>query len=98
MTSRLAILCVLLLAGCSHRASDDERLTQLVAEHAAAQMRLDPYRAAEFGIEEGLDRFGDYPSPTYYERVRQLYRRTRDALKDVDASRLSPGKRLEYRL
>jgi uncharacterized protein (DUF885 family) len=91
------------LAACAHVATRHgttagRRLAAVIAEHTKRIERLDPYWAPYHHLEEGLDEFGDYPSPEYFARTRAAYETAVANVSTIDPAALTPRDARTYRL
>jgi uncharacterized protein (DUF885 family) len=78
--------------------SDSEQLHHIVDEYTEAYKRLDAFQAPTYNVEELLSQFGDYPSPSYYDRNKKLLLNTTEKLKTVHADALQGKDKVLYRL
>jgi uncharacterized protein (DUF885 family) len=93
------VIALLLLNSCAPTTgSEDQRLSRLIAAHTQREERFDAFLAPYYGVEENLDKFGDYLSPQYFTRAKAMYRDALDNLQSIDVGRLSEEEQLEYRL
>ncbi len=73
-------------------------LNQIISDYTSAVRKLDAFHAPDFNIEEDLSKFGDYPSPEYFERSKKIVLNTNQKLKTVDFKKLSLSDQRTYRL
>lgn len=77
---------------------NDRTFDRVLSVYTESIKRIDAYNAAYFNIEENLDKFGDYPSPAYFERLRALLERTSLELEKISFEGLSENNQVTYQL
>lgn len=77
---------------------EDQKLTAVIEKYSAAQKRIDAYDAPYFGVEENLDKFGDFLTLEQRERQHQLVKTAMSDLQTVDPSKLSSAQSTAYAL
>lgn len=50
-----------------------EKLDKVIGIYTASSKKLDAYRATRYNLEEDFDKFGDYASPAYFDRAKQIF-------------------------
>ena len=70
----------------------------LLTRYTEAVKRLDPFSAPYFNIEADLDKFGDYPAPSFYQRMRGLLERTQTELGRIPTKDLSEQNLITFKL
>jgi uncharacterized protein (DUF885 family) len=97
-------LGLFLFFGCAHSGTTPERSAQsvrfnkIVSQYTDAQKKLDAYNAFLFDIEEDLPKFGDFLSPEFLKRSKQIEVDAQSTLKSVDASQLTGEDLTTYKL
>lgn len=76
----------------------NRQLKAITDAYTRAFMRLDPYYAPSFDLEEGLAEFGDFPSEAYFRRYEKLMRKTERELKAIKVESLNAEDRLSYEI
>lgn len=91
--------------GCGGRVQPESKvkpvsqLEQFVEQYTQESIRVDPFSAPYYDLTEGLDQFGDYPSPAYFTRYEKLIQSTWNRLEsEIDRSKLSARDELLYDL
>lgn len=97
-----------LFLSCAHRDSKNsyrqasslinEGFNAVLHEYTEGYKKLDPFYASIFGVEEDLGKFGDYPSPSFFARERNLLKTTADKLRFVIPGLLSKPELLTFYL
>lgn len=80
------------------KSQGDLAFEDLLQKHTEAAKRIDPFIAPYFGIEADLDKFGDYPTPTFYRRVRSHLERTQLELDRTPTADLSEQNLITFKL
>jgi uncharacterized protein (DUF885 family) len=73
-------------------------LQSIISDYSKSAMRLDPFYAPYFNIEEDLPKFGDYPSPEFKARSKTLVVQTLDRLKTINPATLDAEEKITYAL
>ena len=73
-------------------------LTHIVSDYTEKAKRIDAFYAAEVDLEENLNKFGDYGSPDFFKRKKDLFRSTLRLLKDVPEDKLAAKDMLLYKI
>ncbi len=104
----LTLSTSILSSGCAHSTAkhlpptvnnlDDVALRRVIDQYTEAIKHLDPYSAPYFNIEADLSKFGDFPSPAFYDRAKAIYQTTKSDLRAVHFDQLSKANQLTYRL
>jgi len=95
-----------LALGCAHTSPPPppaeptaaDRLNAVIEEYTAASKKHDPFYAPYFNVEEDLDKFGDYPAPEYYARLKRIIATALENLKEVQPQELTEKDRRTLRL
>ena len=75
-----------------------QRLHAVVSTYTEAAKRFDPFYASTYNVEKDLNKFGDFPTPEYFARMKNAYKQALSALKTVDFKSLPENDRQLYRL
>ena len=78
--------------------AEHEKLHKIVDDYTDAYKRLDAFYAPAYNVEDLLSQFGDYPTPTFYNREKKLYETTIEKLNTVKADQLEGKDKVLYRL
>jgi uncharacterized protein (DUF885 family) len=102
-SSALVFGTLFLFPACAHKPasqghSDSAELDGIVSEYAESMKRADPYNAPIFDVEEDLDKFGDYPTQAYYDRVKRIYDTAIGKIARVQFAALTEKDKNTYRL
>ncbi|MBP6217165.1 MAG: DUF885 domain-containing protein [Oligoflexales bacterium] len=94
----IGFLSPVLLANPMTKSLHDEKLGKVIANYTLSSKKLDAYRATRYNLEEDFDKFGDYASPAYFDRAKQILLTAAADLKAVSSDGLSPDETLDYLL
>lgn len=71
-------------------------LNQIISDYAEQAKRLDAFYSAEYDLEENLEKFGDYGSPDYFKRRKDLFQNAITRLKSVPVEVLTTAEKHVY--
>ena len=91
-------LVLILVSGSAWASVDEDRLTSAINEYTESVKRLDAYMSHYYGVEVGLSQFGDYLSPDYFKRSKDIYKKALTQIAQVKPDRLPVANRRTYRL
>ncbi len=93
------------MAACAHapemkpnETAEGKRLNAIISTYADAAKRLDAFSAPYFNVEENLGKFGDYPSPEYRARAKQMVKIALDGVAAIDPAKLGADEQKTFRL
>ncbi|MCM0605003.1 MAG: DUF885 domain-containing protein [Xanthomonadaceae bacterium] len=76
--------------------SQAETLTHIIDQYTENAKRVDAFMAPYYNVEENLSKFGDFPSPEFFKRKKELYVTALEKLNHLKKDTLSHDDRKTY--